>query len=124
MATTTNRTSNKAIADKLDTLIELLIQAQVRPVINAETVTPKPVVVEAPVEMVVEKPTEIEIPESYRTYVSAKAQAHANAKGGAVIMYARRNLANQVKLAYCMADRFPTLKDRGLIGPQAAFAAE
>jgi len=108
------RTSNKDIADKLDTLIGLLTaQAQAR-------VTSEPAVVTEPDATPVIA-GEINIPQGYKVRMSQKAQEHANVHKEGVMLYARRNLQGQVKLAYCLASRWETLRDNGLIGPVAKF---
>lgn len=58
----------------------------------------------------------VKVPPAYHKRVLAKVQAKTNTDGEARVLYARRNLAGEVKLAYCLASRWGTLKDNGLLG--------
>lgn len=111
------RTSNKDIADKLDTLIGLMTaQAE------AQVATPKvaePVVEETKRDV----PSTLRVKPEYLARMKVKAQDHATNKGEQVILYGRVNLAGEHKLAYCLASRWATLRDKGLIGAVETFDA-
>jgi len=108
----TQRTSNKDVLDAINALTQAITQS----VINA----PAPA---APAQVqVAPAPTEASSPKakldpSYVSHVRvAKAQPYANDKGADVVLYARRNGRGETKLAYCLAEKFAKLRDRGLIG--------
>jgi hypothetical protein len=67
------------------------------------------------------KPAQVKIPASYLEHQKVKAQEHANNKGERVILYGRVNLAGEQKLAYCLASRWTSLRDNGLIGAIDSF---
>ena len=106
----TQRTSNKDIADKLDTLISILTanaQAQVAaPVVETPKATPT---------------NDINIPEGYMNHMANKLSKLVALDGQKRVLYARRNQAGEVKLAYCLKSRWATLKDGGLIGAVQEF---
>lgn len=111
------RTSNKdilaaieaqtAAIGNLASAIAGQAQVQAEPPVLTDVVTPEPEPVTNDT---------VKVPTQYRTHVMGKVQAKCNADGEDRILYARRNLSNEVKLAYCLASRWTTLKDRGLIG--------
>ncbi len=97
----TARTSNKDIADKLDTLIDILT-AQAMPV--AETPAPSdpgPIRDEGG-----EAKSDIAVDEAYLAHMTAKAADHATAKGDEVVLYARKNKRAETKLAYALRERY------------------
>ena len=109
----TSRTSNKDILDAILGLTAAITQSN--------TQAHAPVQVAAPVETPAatqepESTDSIKLPASYREHVMAKVQSKVNSDGTDRILYARRNLQGEVKLAYCVADRWTSLKDKGLIG--------
>lgn len=67
------------------------------------------------------KPADVRVPASYLEHQKVKAQEHANNKGERVILYGRVNLAGEQKLAYCLASRWSSLRDNGLIGAIDSF---
>ena len=67
---------------------------------------------------------EVKVNPDYLANRKVAAQAHANKTGGEVVLYARRNLQGQTKLAFAQRGRYDTLKDRGLIGPVASYHPE
>lgn len=108
----TQRTSNKDIADKLDTLITILTanaQAQA-PVIEPVAVS-EPVVAQAPTEAGMPK-----IEAKYEAHMSKKVAALTAKDGEPRVLYVRKNLHGETKLAYCLHSRWKSLKDNGLIG--------
>ena len=116
-----SRTSNKDILEA--------IEAQTAAISNlvtaiSGTVAAKPAA-DTPVDTgaVVEenKPSTLRVKPEYMTHMRAKAQDHANTKGETVILYGRVNLAGEHKLAYCLGTRWPSLRDKGLIGAVAQF---
>ena len=58
----------------------------------------------------------VQIDAGYKEHMQSKIQAFANEHGEDCIMYARRNGRGETKIAYCLASKWTTLKDRGLIG--------
>ena len=67
---------------------------------------------------------EIEVNKDYLANRKVAAQEHANKVSAEVVLYARRNLRNETKLAFAQRGRFDTLRDKGLIGPVATFQPE
>jgi|10_taG_2_1085330.scaffolds.fasta_scaffold191087_2 hypothetical protein len=107
---TNSRVSNKQILDAILGLTEA-IRGQ-----NAVTSAP---VIDTP--EVPSEPSQIKVSKEYLGNRKVAAQAHANKVGGTVVLYARRNLSGETKLAFAQESRFTTLKDRGLIGPVATY---
>lgn len=101
----TQRTSNKDIAEKLDTLIAIMTaQAQAQaPAPTVET-TPTP------------EPSDNRVEKRYMDHMDKKVAGLTADDGLERVLYLRRNLAGETKLAYCLRSRWDTLKDRGLIG--------
>jgi len=94
----TARTSNKDILDALDSGFDRLITA-----LTANAVAPVATVASAPPA----KPDgTVKVDESYLAHMTAKAADHATLKGEEVVLYARRNKANETKLAYALRSRF------------------
>ncbi len=89
------RTSNKQLADKLDTLIDLMI-AGAQPKAATDTI--------------IESPTteggKVKVDPDYMAHMTAKAADHATTKGSEVVLYARRNKAGETKLAYALRERY------------------
>lgn len=107
-----NRVSNKQILDAILGLTEA---------IKGQNVQPTAVVAEPTVPS---EPSPIKVTKEYLANRKVAAQAHANKVGGTVVLYARKNLRGETKLAFAQEGRFATLKDKGLIGPVAAFNPE
>jgi len=108
----TARASNKDILDALDAGFDRLITA-----LTANAVSPA-----APAAT----PTEgssIDVDPEYLAHMTAKAADHATAKGEDVVLYARRNKAGTLKLAYALRARFDTVvaKQPSCIGPVEEF---
>ena len=96
------RTSNKDIAEKLDTLISILTaQAQEQVQTPAVVTGPEPVKAPEP---------------AYMERMESKVQDAVNKDGQARVIYLRRNLKGETKIAYCLKDRWPTLRDNGKLG--------
>ena len=112
-----SRVSNKQILDAILGLTEA-IKAQV------PAQAPATPVVATEKQPTAESTTEIEVGADYLANRKVAAQEHATAKGCEVVLYARRNLKGETKLAYALASRYDTLKDRGLIGPVATYQPE
>ena len=119
----TTRTSNKDILSAIESqtqAINALVNALTE---HAPAHTPAGQIVD-PEPVAAPKSDTVRIPEGYKNHMMAKVQAKADEVNGDYIMYARRNLAGEVKLAYCTAERWTNLKDNGLIGPVAHIKPE
>ena len=118
----TQRTSNKDIADKLDVLISILTtQAQ------AATVTPK-AEPQMQASMVPSAPVTEDLPQFAPKYHAKMRQITADAvsnDGKARVLYARRNLKGEDKLAYALKQDWidGTVKDRQALGVVEVFDA-
>ena len=113
MKNTTKRVSNEQILQAILGLTEA---------IKAQVAAPAPVV-ETP--EVSQESTQIpKVDEDYLANRKVAAQAHANKVGGTVVLYARRNLRGETKLAFAQEGRFTTLRDKGLIGAVATYQPE
>jgi hypothetical protein len=104
------RTSNKDIAEKLDTLISILT-AQAQAQTPAVVTEPEPVK-EAPKA----ESNGHSVPATYMARMESKVQDAVNQDGEARVIYLRRNLKGETKIAYCLKARWPNLRDNGLIG--------
>ena len=114
----TSRTSNKDIADRLDTLIDLLVK-QAMPV--APTI---PTLAVEQAEAAPSKEGGLEVDSGYKSRMEQKATAHAVKHGTDVVLYARRNKAGEVKLAYALKERWDAgIKDGGMIGAIGVFSS-
>ncbi len=58
----------------------------------------------------------VQVDEQYLNHMSAKVNDLVANDGQQRVLYTRRNGRGEVKLAYVLADKFESLKDRGLIG--------
>lgn len=116
-----NRTSNKdilaAIEAQTDAITKLVgaISGSVTPREERKAEAPKVA------ETDTAKPADVKVPASYLEHQKVKAQEHANNKGERVILYGRVNLSGETKLAYCLASRWSSLRDNGLIGAVDSF---
>ena len=120
-----SRTSNKDIADRLDTLIGIMT-AQAMPVDGAtlaRTVVPESVV--TPVTEGDEPESSIAVDEAYLAHMTAKAADHATAKGEEVVLYARKNKQGTTKLAYALRERYDNViwRQPSHIGAVGSFQA-
>ena len=114
----TSRTSNKDILDAILGLTAAITSQNT----SAPAVAPT---VDTPAHEVPARDNgEIEVKKDYLDNRKAAAQAHANKVSGTVVLYARRNLSGECKLAFAQKARFDTLKDRGLIGPVESYNPE
>jgi hypothetical protein len=111
--TASTRVSNKQILDAILGLTQAITATHVAAPAAPAAV---PVAPAAPVDT-----SGIKVGADYMANRKVAAQAHANTTGGEVVLYARRNLRGETKLAFAVAGRFATLKDRGLIGPVASY---
>lgn len=107
------RTSNKDIAEKLDTLISILT-AQAQAQTPAVVTEPEPVK-EAPKAQYNGEPV-TPPPPKYMARMESKVQDAVNNDGQARVIYLRKNLNGETKIAYCLKSRWPTLRDNGLLG--------
>lgn len=89
------RTSNKDIANKLDTLIDLMTAAAQAPVVTPPVATPTVAIESAP-----------KVDAKYLAHMNVKAAAHATKQGVETVLYSRKNKSGQVKLAYALRPRF------------------
>lgn len=111
------RTSNKDILAAINeqtSAINALVGALTQP--KAEPVVSEPVAAPVNTPAVNSGTPEVKVPAGYMTHQRTKAQDHATAKGERVVLYARENLNGETKLAYCLASRWSSLRDNGLIG--------
>lgn len=108
----TSRTSNKDVMAAIERLTAaitgIVVQQAPAPQASAPTV--------AVVNGQNNGHKQVKVSEEYLALITAKAQDKANETGDEYVMYARRNLANHTKLAFCKAARFPLLRDNGMIG--------
>ena len=119
----TSRTSNKDILDAILGLTAAITQNHSAPAIITE---PREGINVPALEQDVPAPDtdEIKVSEEYLANRKVAAQAHANKVSGTVVLYARRNLKGEIKLAFAQQGRFDTLKDNGLLGPVASYNPE
>jgi len=121
----TQRTSNKDLADKLDTLISILTaqaQAPAKPV-PVETESDS-IVKAGPLPMSQErkpKPAPVSVGDAsvdakYMTHMENKVSKLVASDGQERVIYLRRNLHGETKIAYCLKERWNNLRDNGLIG--------
>ncbi len=70
-----------------------------------------------------EATTKVEADPAYVAHQSTKAQEHAIAKGEEVVLYTRRNKANEVKVAYALRSRYDEVvsKQPSCLGPIGSF---
>lgn len=66
----------------------------------------------------------INVDKAYLDHVGTKLQARANADGNTYVLYARRNKANETKLAYCLGSKWTSLTDKRIIGAVKTIAPE
>ena len=120
----TNRVSNKqileAIAGQTEAITALVgaLSAQVQaPAAPSEPTT---------LTNVAQDNTGIKVSKSYLANRKVAAQAHANKVGGAIVLYARQNLAGRTVLAYAQAARHLDIKskDKGYLGEIATYQPE
>lgn len=121
----TQRASNKDILGAIEALTAAIVSTMVAPVAapvvaRAAEIAGIPLVV-APEATPV---SDLQIDKGYLSHMATKCQAFANDKGLDIVEYARHNLDKEVKLAYCTAERFAGLKDRGFIGTVAYYSPE
>ncbi len=109
---TATRTSNKQILDAIERLTDTIANAMVPQPQNQVSATPN----EAPPMVEPNTTSEITVDKSYLSHVEDKVATKCNDDGETRVLYARRNQRGETKLAYCLASRFPALKDRGMIG--------
>lgn len=80
-------------------------------------ITPEPVIETVPVtEPVAQAPEQPRFEQRYLNHMDSKVSKLVKADGQARVLYARRNLAGEFKLAYCLKDRWAGLKDNGKLG--------
>ena len=110
----TQRTSNKDILAAIEAqtnAISGLVQAL------TQTQTQAPAVEAAPVpEREPQSPSNVQVDAGYKAHVMAKAQALSNKDNEDRILYVRKNMRGETKLAYVLASKWSSLRDNGLIG--------
>ena len=112
----TERTSNKQLLDAIEGL-----PAAIATAIAGGSATPSV----APVATAPSTPPsggeDIKMDKAYRAHMDLKVQAFATDKGEQTVMYIRKNVRGEHKIAYCLASKWTGLKDRGLVGAVATF---
>ena len=116
----TQRTSMKdvlaAIEAQSNTLATLVtvLTAQAQPQVQAPAPVVKPTVQAAPK---AEPSSGYDVPASYMKRMDAKVSGLTALDGKARVLYLRRNLNGETKLAFALKDRWDAgIKDNGLIG--------
>ena len=107
--TAATRVSNKQILDALNDLPSQIaaalatVSVQAAPVAQSTTVA---------------APTTdtIKVDAAYKQHMLEKIQPFADKHGEDVVLYARRNVRGETKLAYAVKSKFTVLKDRGFLG--------
>lgn len=108
----TQRASNKDVLNAIEELtatITAMVKAQ-----SQVITSPAPSVTSN-----TETATSVAVDGAYVEHMKGKVQAYATSKGEDAVLYSRKNGRGEVKLAYCLASKWVTLKDRALIGPIA-----
>lgn len=99
------RTSNKQILEAINALTAAITANVAAPV----------AAVAAPTAPSGEQ--EVSVDKAYAEHmVLTKCQPFADKNAEDVVLYARKNGRGETKLAYCLASKFATIKDRGLLG--------
>lgn len=112
-----SRTSNRDVLDAIEAQtasIDKLVNA-----LTAGSIATQPAVQAGPTT----NGGEIEVDEAYLQHMTVKAAEHATAKGEEVVLYARRNKANETKLAYALRPRYEDIlsKQPSCLGPVGSF---
>jgi hypothetical protein len=110
----TQRTSQKDVLNAINDLTSVITQL----VSNVAQAPVTPPVMAAPVEAAPVSTGEstVQIAPGYLQRMTAKVEGLTKVDGETRVLYTRRNLAGETKLAYCLGSRWSTLKDKGLIG--------
>lgn len=100
------RVSNKQVLEAIQQLTAVIAgnmtpQANQAPVVNTTPETSEP---------------NIQVDKGYLAHMTTKVAEYAADKGEDAILYARKNLRGETKLAYCTASKWTELKDRRVIG--------
>jgi len=107
-----SRTSNKQILDAIEAMPAAIAAAIAATQVAAPAA---PAVITTP--EVASQPESIQLDKAYVDHMaSTKCLDFANKHGSDVVLYARKNAKGENKLAYCLAEKFPTLRDKGLLG--------
>ena len=123
----TQRASNKDILEAIQGLTQAITASMVAPaptpdipVLEAQpNILPMAHERKAPAPVI--KPVQsgessVQVPEQYLNHMGTKVQALVTGDGQDRILYTRKNLRGEVKLAYCLASKWTGLRDKGLIG--------
>ncbi len=117
------RTSNKQILEAIERLTGAVEKLVINQTPNIPTLNPDSEGTGANVQPTnPQRGADIRIDPKYLEHMQHKAQDHATLKKEDVVLYSRRNKTGEIKLAYALASRFPTIKDRGMIGTLGTFA--
>ena len=109
------RTSNKDILEAIEAQTAA-ISGLVKALTPATPVTQEPApVTETPTTSRISE-AEHQVPATYMARMDQKVSDLVAKDGQERVMYLRRNLAGEVKIAYCLKARWTSLKDNGLIG--------
>jgi len=113
----TGRVSNKQILDSLNELPGAIAAAIAGTSANTAVAAPA----EAPAKADAET---VNVDKGYLSHMSTKLQARSNDDGKTYVLYARVNVAQQTKLAYCEASKWSTLTDKRIVGAIKTIAPE
>ena len=69
-------------------------------------------------------PETVNVDGAYLSHVTSKLQSRANSDGNTYVLYARKNVAGQTKLAYCLGSKWTALTDKRIIGAVKTVAPE
>ena len=85
----------EGLAGKIDSLVDVLT-TQAQPAAAPAT----------PDRTIAEEPTSVDVDKAYLAHMNVKAAEHATTKGSEVVLYARKNRAGEIKLAYALRERY------------------
>lgn len=114
----TQRTSNKDILAAIEAQTNA-INALVGAVAGTVNTPPAGVIDTTPVtdpEPEPQSASNVRVDAGYKAHVMAKAQALSNKDNEDRILYVRKNMRGETKLAYVLASKWSSLRDNGLIG--------
>ena len=88
--------------------------------IAGQAQAPTPTVVTEPAPVVKAEPAQeadnYKVPAAYMERMESKVEDAVATDGLPRVIYLRRNLKGETKIAYCLKSRWPTLRDNGLLG--------
>jgi len=112
----TQRASNKDVLNAIEELtatITAMVKAQ------SQVITSPAPSVTSNTEAATSRSPHAALDGAYVEHMKGKVKAYADSKGEDAVLYCRKNGRGETKLAYCLASKWVTLKDRALIGPIA-----